>query len=244
MDTVLPSKSQRILDAVPELSSTTGLLPGGTASGCCLHEILETIPFETFEESPSLESWRERDDVKRTVSRAMRRNGIDRRFRPEAERLVHTALASPVRLGETTMEGGFRSASKLVREVEFVYPYPRAETADPESERGFVKGFVDFVFEHDGLVYLCDWKSDALPHWSERALEQQVERNYRLQMKIYALAVAKMLGVEKDADHRARFGGVVFCFLRGMPRSGIYFERPSWDRVQQWRDQLSREKRL
>jgi exodeoxyribonuclease V beta subunit len=251
-----PIEDRADVDGAESIGSPRSSLPGGRATGSCLHEILESISMETFEESPSLESWRGREDVKRAISRAMRRNGVDRRFRPEAERLVHAALTSPVELGETRIERGFRSVSRLVREVEFVYPYPSAgpgsganassvsEAPEPGPQRGFVKGFVDLVFEHEGLVYLCDWKSDDVPDWSEPGLRRQVERNYRLQAKLYGLAVVKMLGVEKDADYRARFGGIVFCFLRGMPRNGIYFERPSFDMVQTWYEELSKEKRL
>ena len=36
-------------------------LPGGTATGTMLHEILENIPFESLDSKPTLEAWLERD---------------------------------------------------------------------------------------------------------------------------------------------------------------------------------------
>ena len=113
-----------------------------------------------------------------------------------------------------------------MREVEFLYPLP------PGARQGFLKGFLDLVFEFQGRVYVLDWKSDVLPDYSPAALREHVEQSYLLQAHLYALAVAKMLGVETAEQHEARFGGFLFCFLRGTgadaPASrGFYFDRPT-----------------
>ena len=217
------------------------LLPGGSATGIFLHDVLENVDFGVVRADPSLETWRERGDVKALFRRAMRRNGIEPRFLAEAERIVHTALTSPVTLGPHHLGGGFASVDTEMREVEFVYPYPEA---DGKLRRGYAKGFVDFVFEVAGLTYFCDWKRDLLPSWHEEALKEHVRRNYTLQAKLYTLALIKMLGVASEKDYLARFGGLVYCFVRGMPAGGIYFERPSWTTISTWTDELVREERL
>ena len=216
-------------------------LPGGSATGIFLHDVLENVDFRALRLDPSLETWRARGDIKALFRRAMRVNGIESRFLAEAERIVHTALTSPVTLGPHHLGGGFASLETEMREVEFVYPYPEA---DGKLRRGYAKGFVDFVFEVAGMTYFCDWKSDVLPTWHEDALREHVRRNYTLQAKLYTLALIKMLGVANEKDYSARFGGLVYCFVRGMPAGGIYCEQPSWTRVSTWTDELVREERL
>jgi exodeoxyribonuclease V beta subunit len=216
-------------------------LPGGSATGVFLHEVLEKVPLDSFRSHPTLEQWRLRDDVASVLQRAMRRNGIDACYRPEAERIVHTALTSPVTLGDKRLDGGFASVTSELREVEFIYPYPEA---DGKLRRGFAKGYIDFVFEHSGMTYVCDWKSDVLASYARDALSEHARRNYGIQAKLYTLAILKMLEVVSEEDYLARFGGIVYCFVRGLPAAGVHYERPTWAIVTQWRDELVRETTL
>jgi exodeoxyribonuclease V beta subunit len=190
----------------------------------CLREVLLSVPFATLRESATLDAWSAREDVQSLFRRALRRNGVDRRMRAEAERLIHLTLLAPLRLGERRLDRGLASLSVHAREVEFL---GRAEDGS-----GLVKGFVDLVFEHEGLVYFCDFKTETLsePEWSAAATARHVARSFPLQPKLYRLAAIKMLKIETEEQYRSRFGGVVFCFLRGMPENGIHFERPSWSR--------------
>lgn len=225
----------------PPADADESLLPGGSAVGVFLHDVLEQVNFETLRPPPPLEAWRARDDVARIFREAMRRNGIESRFRAEAEQLVYAALTSPIALGREKLEGGFASLETELREVEFVYPYPET---DGKFRRGFAKGFVDFVFELSGRTYFCDWKSDVLGSFALETLNDHVRRNYVLQAKLYTLALVKMLGVDAEPEYEARFGGIVYCFLRGLPDEGVYYARPSWSTVATWRDELAREERL
>ena len=116
-------------------------------------------------------------------------------------------------------------------------------------ERGYVKGFVDFVFQHQGLTYLVDWKSDTLPTWTADAINQHVENNYHLQAQLYSLALIKMLEIASPVEYESRFGGIVYCFLRGMrtDRSGahgIYFNHPTWEGIRSWELELIGKNRL
>jgi exodeoxyribonuclease V beta subunit len=102
-------------------------------------------------------------------------------------------------------------------------------------ERGVVKGFIDYLFEHDGRIYVCDWKSDAFDSWSAAALAARCESDYAIQAELYTWATVRLLGLG-DADRfDQRFGGVLYCFLRGMraddPTAGIYFRRPTWGEI-------------
>ena len=105
---------------------------------------------------------------------------------------------------------------------------------------------MDFVFEHEGLVYFADWKSDSLPTWSQSALDEHVGRNYKLQVQLYSLALVRMLEIRSESDYQARFGGLLYCFLRGMLANGdgVYFECPTWDRILDWEQELIGQTRL
>ena len=216
-------------------------LPRGTATGVFLHEVIEHLDFETLTGDPDAETWCNRSEVSELFRRAMRKNGVDPRFRMEAEQLVYTAMTSPVSFGDYRLEQGFASVKDELREMEFVYPYPEA---DAELRRGFVKGYVDFVFDLDSRTFFCDFKSDVLPAFDAKTLASHVGRNYTLQAKLYTLALVKMLEVDAEENYEARFGGLLYCFLRGMPERGLYYERPSWSTLAAWRDELTREMRL
>jgi exodeoxyribonuclease V beta subunit len=227
-------------------------LPGGPAIGVFLHQVLEDVPIESFA-ARSLDAWRARDDVKKLFDASLRQNGIDPRHRGHAERLVHTAFTAPVQLGPAKLDRGLHRAARTLREMEFLYPFPEAEhppIGAPDGqpfriERGFVKGFVDLVFEHEGLVYFADWKSDLLEAWDPGSLESHVRDHYRLQKQLYSLALVKQLGLSDEGAYGKRFGGMLFCFLRGMrpgleDSAGVHFERPTWEDVRGWEARLRR----
>ena len=112
--------------------------------------------------------------------------------------------------------------------MEFLFPIPEAthpRLADPNAgslriEHGFVKGFVDLVVEHEGLVYVVDWKSDVLASYDPEAVKKCVADHYDIQANLYALALVKALGIHTEAAYEARFGGMFYIFLRGTPRPG------------------------
>jgi exodeoxyribonuclease V beta subunit len=105
-----------------------------------------------------------------------------------------------------------------------------------------VKGFIDLLFEHDGRAYVCDWKGDWLPGWEAAPVAAHAERNYGTQARLYTLAALRWMGLDGREAYQARFGGVLYCFLRGMraddDRAGVYFHRPSWEDVQGWEREM------
>jgi exodeoxyribonuclease V beta subunit len=175
---------------------------------------------------------------------------------PLAARLVHQAYTTPVRLGDTVI-AGLASANVALREVEFLFPIPerahpllshsREGAAAWNVERGVVKGFVDLLFEHEGRVFVCDWKSDSLPRFDPETLARHCEGNYDVQTRIYAIATLRLCGIATADDYARRFGGVVFCFLRGLrdPQdsrasegAGSYFFKPAWDDILAWETEM------
>jgi exodeoxyribonuclease V beta subunit len=228
--------------ALPEVEPET--LPGGVAMGILLHEIIEELPLATLAGPPAVDAWAADPGVRALLDAKLARHGMDPLLRPAIERLLHRSLTAPLRVGET-MLAGLASVPASAREMEFVFPYP--ESAHPalaellgqplDVERGYVQGVIDLVFELEGRFYFADWKTDILPDYADAAVRLHVERNYRLQAQLYALAIVKMLSIRDREAYDVRFGRLLYCFLRGMRMAaggsspGVYFERPGWDEL-------------
>jgi exodeoxyribonuclease V beta subunit len=110
-------------------------------------------------------------------------------------------------------------------------------------ERGFVKGFIDFIFELNGQVYFADWKSDQLLTYSGSDFRHHIEDHYLLQAQLYTLGVIRWLKISDQESYEARFGGLFYFFLRAFAHQnergeGVYFARPSWDEVCRYEQEL------
>jgi exodeoxyribonuclease V beta subunit len=221
-----------------------GQLPGGTNTGSMLHEILEKVPFDSPVRAGDFDEWRALEEVADTVTAAMERNNIPQDHRPEVEKVIYRALTCAVRTSRGCMIPGLHLCANLLREMEFIFPFP--ERVHPTLlqalpgrlviERGFIKGYVDLIVEHEGLVYFADWKSDVLQSYDHAAMKEHVSARYDLQIRLYVLAVVKALAVHTEPEYENRFGGLCYIFLRGLGSesdgsTGIYFQRPSWPDV-------------
>ena len=148
---------------------------------------------------------------------------------------------------------------RLVRELEFLLPaeqldnralldavaseFPLARAAADAAWSGFLRGFIDLVFEDQGRWWIVDWKSNRLGDgpsaYGRASLEASVaEHAYALQFCLYSLALHRLLSVRLPGYLPARhFGGVFYLYLRGVapaapgvpagPAPGVYAARPS-----------------
>jgi exodeoxyribonuclease V beta subunit len=108
--------------------------------------------------------------------------------------------------------------------------------------RGFLKGFMDLVFEFDGRWYLADYKSNHLgntfPDYRPEAIGQEMAgHHYFLQYHIYLAALHRYLSYRlPDYDYDTHFGGVYYFFIRGMSKEkgsgyGVFRDRPGREMV-------------
>jgi exodeoxyribonuclease V beta subunit len=232
-----------------------GDLPGGTNAGTFLHEILELVPLESLVEAADRQAWIEIPAVAKIIDDALVQNGIDREHRAAAALMAYLALTRPIAVGSGRSIRGLGLCPKSLREMEFLFPLP--EESHPRLDipslarkkfvvkRGFIKGFVDLVVEHDGLVYFADWKSDVLDSYDPEPLARHVKKHYDLQATLYSLALVKALGAHSENEYRTRFGGLVYVFLRGLKeaapdRPAIYFDRPAWGDILKYEEEIIR----
>jgi exodeoxyribonuclease V beta subunit len=208
-------------------------LRSARSSGVFLHELLERVPLATFVEHPGFDDWRRLPAVVTLMVEAMAVHRVAPEEQAHAERMVWTAYTTPVLLHCGGRLGGIARATRVAREMPFVYPIS-------PGGRVFVRGSLDLAFEHEGRTYFVDWKSDTLPSYGPEAVQRRVAEHYDAQRKLYALAIAKLLGIAAEAEHEERFGGILYCFLRGFGGAGqgLWSERPSWRELSAWADEV------
>ncbi|MBX3641816.1 MAG: exodeoxyribonuclease V subunit beta [Rubrivivax sp.] len=207
--------------------------PRGAVAGECLHAVFERIDFG------DAAGWQGAVDA--VLQRftpglppgdaALRRRMLLRMLHD----VLHTPLAGGLRLADVPR------AHTLV-ELEFHLPSPQLHAealarlmrrlghAQPAfgfgTLRGYLRGFIDLVFEHQGRYFVLDWKSNHLGHtpvdYGAAALERTMaQQGYHLQALIYALALHRHLQQRlPQYRHEQHFGGVLYLFVRGV--------RPGW----------------
>lgn len=212
--------------AVPPAPTFTSIhaFPRGTRAGSCLHAIFERIDFQRAAQAGPV------------VAAALADFGYVPEWQPALERMVADVLATPLDASGLRLADVPRAA-RLV-ELEFAFPM-----GSPARRAGYMKGFIDLVFRHDGRWYIVDWKSnrlgDGAADYGPAALAETMRAHrYDLQLAIYAAALKRALALREPAlDWEASFGGVFYLFLRGMApgsSSGIHFARPSLDEIGEW----------
>jgi exodeoxyribonuclease V beta subunit len=134
---------------------------------------------------------------------------------PPARRLTELEFNLPApRVSANALNGALKTLG---------YDVPRLAFRDLE---GYLKGFIDLVFEHGGRYYLLDWKSNHLGYaaadYGPGALETAMaEHSYHLQYLLYSVAVDRYLRHRVPGyRHDSHFGGVLYLFVRGV--------RPEW----------------
>jgi len=108
--------------------------------------------------------------------------------------------------------------------------------------RGFMRGFIDLVFQSQGRFYLVDWKSNFLgstpKNYGPEAMAAEMrEQFYILQYHLYVVALTQYLKLRvPDYAYEKHFGGVFYIFVRGVdpetgPQFGIYRDLPKKELV-------------
>ncbi len=230
--------------AIPDASEPGSgffAFPRGARAGTCLHAILE--------------DWaRGKATLAELVEPALSGHGINVDWR-------EVALAQLQQVLDTDLDGSGLTlaslqAARRLPELGFTFPVAgldvprlRAVLADPafglpaplreaaarlefDSLKGFLKGFIDLCFEHQGRWYIADYKSnwlgpDASYYEGERLLQALAGEHYYLQYLIYLVALRRFLRRRLADFDDSQLGGAYYLFLRGMPQAGVYFARPS-----------------
>ncbi|GAP35231.1 UvrD-helicase domain-containing protein [Piscinibacter sakaiensis] len=216
--------------------------PSGAAAGELIHQVFEHADFEDPSGWPAV--------VARALASAPPLAGGDAAAPGRGAtgsaaqpamllRLLRDVLATPLRPGLRLATVPRR---RRLNELAFHLPAPALDDAalarwmaaqglpvPPLAFgrlRGFLHGYIDLVFEHEGRLYVLDWKSNRL---GSRAADYapaacaaaMAAHGYHLQGLLYALALHRLIQLRHPGeDPAARFGGVLYLFVRGV--------RPGW----------------
>jgi len=244
------------------IDSKNDLLPGGTQTGNMMHELLEQLDLETIRNSSSPYNWLEKPCVRAqidTIRESYQRSEVTV---PVIAEIIWNTMHTPVRLGtaQDSEQVQLASCEQNLREVDFYFPIPSKDSLDNcdlaklkiedglklgdwNVDKGFLRGSIDFIFEHKGRIYLIDWKSNTLKDYHQKTLEKEVTKHYMLQMQIYTLAASYWFNLDSKEKFKKRFGGVLYIFLRGMiQREGVFFFSPRWNDLLDYEKILSLEK--
>ncbi len=222
--------------------------PKGANAGTCLHSLFEHWDFQQQNEelnvlvdktlsqfgidtewSATVSSW-----LEAVVTTSLdEQSGLTLRDIQPHQRLDEMAFFFPV----THLTTKHLKDTLLPFVADYPILNPIVKSLHFADLSGFMKGFIDLVFEQDGRFYIADYKSNWLGTQAEnyqQALldEAMVAHSYPLQYLIYSLALHRYLKTRlPDYDPEQHFGGVYYLFIRGMHpdwgQAGVYFERPS-----------------
>ncbi len=110
------------------------------------------------------------------------------------------------------------------------------------SVAGFLRGYVDLVFEQAGRFFVVDWKSNhlgaAAPDYRPAALARAMAADhYFLQYHLYLAALHRHLTARLPGyRYETHVGGVFYVFVRGViggsGDAGVFADRPPAERIE------------
>ncbi|AFJ02288.1 Exodeoxyribonuclease V beta chain [Methylophaga frappieri] len=242
-DFVVPASHVEVTHSFDQFS-----FPRGAQAGTCLHSIFEHWDFQN-----TGSDWQE------IVTKNLRQHGIQKGWVPTVMTWLQSVVLTPLSpVSHLTLAS--IPTTKRLDEMAFYFPVnaltvgrlkaalmphanampilkPVLAQLNFKMLQGFMKGFIDLVFESEGQFYIVDYKSNFLGNhpnqYQQAALEEaMITHHYPLQYLIYSLALHRYLKTRISRyDPDQHFGGVYYLFIRGMQpdwgQSGVFFDRPS-----------------
>ena len=184
--------------------------------------------------------------AQKLLSERMALYRIDPAWKEAVWEVICNTLTAPILFGgERTTLARIRKEDRR-HEMEFFYsfsvpslfrvPFPLSLRRTVEEiilQDGFIRGFVDLIFQWEGKFYIADWKSNILETGYDRdSMEiSMTESRYHLQYSLYAIATLRWLkqALGNRFDPEKHFGGIFYFYLRGMDAErtgGIYYVPP------------------
>ncbi len=238
--------------------------PRGARAGTLLHDIFEHLDFTQEDSTP----------MRDLVTEKLKEYGFASLWQEMLCAMIRRVLSTPLDPDRIDFTLSHIHNKDRLNELEFYFPLrpfspkrlkgilAKCNASDlpaglPEFDgrlrfspvKGFMKGFMDMVFQFQERFYLIDWKSNWLGDTAEdygqdclvRAMEDGL---YTLQYSIYTVALDRYLSLRLPSyDYETHFGGVYYIFLRGVdpvrgPDFGIYRDKPSVALVKTLRENL------
>jgi exodeoxyribonuclease V beta subunit len=226
--------------------------PRGSRAGNFFHDIFEHLDYTSC--SPAA--------LTQPVQPLLQAYGFDSDWLPIIVETLSNVLNVPLQAGNPKLTLSSIALKDRLNEMEFYFPINpiTPQTLRSVFERhghisgignfpilldklmfspvaGFMKGYIDLIFQHQEQFYLVDWKTNYLgatidSYRTGLLRHSMLESYYLLQYHLYVLALCQYLRQRQpDFRYASDFGGVFYLFIRGVdrrrdPQFGIYADCP------------------
>jgi exodeoxyribonuclease V beta subunit len=251
---VIPGKADRDAE---KLKFDLFSFPYGTRAGTMLHELLEQVDLSAVNQTLT-------DNI---ISEKLLSFGYDPVWQPAIMEMLANLSKTLLHKNIPGLTLSSITSRNCLHELEFYFPLSRITPGSLKDvfnqisfknssaftksfmeqqmdrltfspARGFMKGFIDFVFEFQGKFYLVDWKSNYLGshienYHHDRLTDAIYNGYYFLQYHLYCFALHLYLKNRLPKyQYETHFGGVFYIFLRGIqqklePDHGIFYDLPA-----------------
>ncbi len=213
--------------------------PKGPKPGTAIHHIFEEIKFGDLDGAESI------------IENALIRQDIAPKWVDIVFKMVEQTVTKNLLLPDYTLRLSDLNPQKVIPEMEFYFRSGEAnlkellkiirqengipQTISGYSDEGYMKGFIDLTFEHEGKYYILDYKTnhlgDAIEKYTQEAMTDEMqEAMYDLQYHLYILALHRYLRKTiKQYSYEDNIGGAFYLFVRGINSEGmegVFFDRP------------------
>jgi len=260
----MPDRDFAIKDNEDDESTDTSRsifsFPRGAGPGTFMHDLLEHLDFGEI-------ASRSEGSVE-YVRQKLQQYGYGAEWTDILMGMLEHVVTTPLVGGNPSFVLSRVQAHQRLPELEFYFPLEKTDNhslqrvlakhgvdarvgqkLNFQKVEGFLKGYIDLVFEYDGRYYIVDWKSN---HLGQRVENYRVEElsnvmaheAYILQYLLYTVALHQYLKSRiPDYRYEQYVGGVFYMFLRGVhpdsgPSCGIYHDVPDLELINDLSDIL------
>ena len=215
--------------------------PKGARAGVFFHHIFENLNFTNVDS----------EHTDQLIERSLRKYGFDSGWfdvvKNNTLAVISKDLGCGIRLQDIDVCNRVNEMEFMIRQNKLasnhlnhvLNGYEKYNRIDRplnfEELEGFVKGFVDLTFRHEGKYYIVDYKTNHIGNdyqaYNNENLQLSIrEHDYDLQYLIYSSALHNYLDQTLPGYcYENDFGGVFYLYLRGIDVSGvtgIYYDKP------------------
>ncbi|TCJ84646.1 exodeoxyribonuclease V subunit beta [Cocleimonas flava] len=273
-DSFVEINNKQIAQADDGAENIVEAFPKGATAGTALHEIYENIDFtqpleeqtETFDRILEKYSFEEKHKqaAMRLIGESIEAELHQNQMSAETEILSLNKLSKAQRLDEMEFYLPLErlDIEKLKQTLFQHLPVDDESDTTPkwrqireavdtlyfDEVEGYLKGFIDLIFEYNGKYYLADYKSNTLENYApEKLFTPMAEAHYYLQYLIYCVALHRYLEQRLPSyQWETHFGGAYYLFIRGMTKTeqldqdsqksaskwgGVFYHKPSLDLI-------------
>jgi exodeoxyribonuclease V beta subunit len=219
--------------------------PKGARAGQFMHSLFQDLDF----------SCQDIRDIQKLVLKKLSLYSFEDKWKEIIMEMVVNVLNTP--LNNAGLKLSMLPEHSTIREMEFIFPFSflheeklknlfqpnylevshLLEKLQLSPQYGFIKGFIDLIFNFEDRYYIVDWKSNYLgseysDYSQDKLRKVMAEEYYFLQYMLYAYSLHQYLKVhKKDYTLEKDFGGVYYIFLRGVKKAnnqltGVFFDKP------------------